>query len=230
MASLVNAPAVVTTLRGRAGRPAAGIARVVVLSDSAVIGDGIAALLPREWRDRIRVASGLDEVTELLEGPRTALIVDGDAAGAAVAILAAREQAAITILLQRPAAATKLGTGVLDAADAVLDRDTAEPLTLRIAIAAGRMGMRLVPRLPEQPADQTAPPAVPLSDAARQVLALLAEGKRDAEIALILSLSESAVRKLVQRTVRAVGARTRCQAVAIAARRGELAAGASRRP
>jgi DNA-binding NarL/FixJ family response regulator len=45
---------------------------------------------------------------------------------------------------------------------------------------------------------------------------------RDAEIARELNLSESAVRKLVQRTVRALGARTRCQAVALAARAGEL--------
>ena len=41
----------------------------------------------------------------------------------------------------------------------------------------------------------------PLEEQARRVLTLLADGQRDAEMARELSLSESAVRKLVQRTV-----------------------------
>ena len=104
-------------------------------------------------------------------------------------------------------------------------RDEADPLTLRVALAAGRVGMRLVPR--SFPATVTAVAAAErggsaLTDSGRRALVLLAQGKRDAEIALELSLSESAVRKLVQRTVRSVGGRTRCQAVAITARTGQL--------
>ena len=41
---------------------------------------------------------------------------------------------------------------------------------------------------------------------------------RDAEIALAMNISESAVRKHVQRTVQSLGARTRYQAMAIIAR------------
>jgi DNA-binding NarL/FixJ family response regulator len=83
--------------------------------------------------------------------------------------------------------------------------------------------MRLTPRsMPTAPGAIEGAPGVALPDSARRVLELLSDGMRDAEIALELNLSESAVRKLVQRTVRAVGARTRCQAVAIAARTGQL--------
>ena len=65
--------------------------------------------------------------------------------------------------------------------------------------------MRLVPR--SLPATVAAVAAAErdgfaLTDSGRRALVLLARGKRDAEIARELSLSESAVRKLVQRTVR----------------------------
>jgi DNA-binding NarL/FixJ family response regulator len=113
-------------------------------------------------------------------------------------------------------------------ADAILLRDEVEARTLRMALAAGSLGLRVTPHnlalgAPGRAAapDTVAPPSE-LSEPAQRALALLAEGKRDAEIAVELNLSESATRKLIQRAVRRTGARTRCQAVAVAVRGGDL--------
>jgi DNA-binding NarL/FixJ family response regulator len=107
-------------------------------------------------------------------------------------------------------------------------RDEVDSRSLRMALAAGSLGLKVTAQrlMIGAPAgvggaDVGAAPSE-LSEPAQRALALLAEGKRDAEIAVELSLSESATRKLIQRTVRRTGARTRCQAVAIAVRGGEL--------
>ena len=42
---------------------------IVVFSSSELIGDGLIALLPREWRDRIALARDLAGLERLLDGP-----------------------------------------------------------------------------------------------------------------------------------------------------------------
>ena len=201
--------------------PASGA--IVLFSSSELIGDGLIGLLPREWRGQIALARDLAELERLLDGPRSSVIVDADTAGAGPAVRITRVRGGSAILLVG-ASVRGVDPELLDEADAVVRRDEAEPLTLRVALAAGRVGMRLVPRsLPVVAADTAAERGGSgLTDSGRRALVLLAQGKRDAEIAPELSLSESGVRKLVQRTVRSVGARTRCQAVAITARTGQL--------
>jgi DNA-binding CsgD family transcriptional regulator len=217
--------AVITALRSADATPSTpATGGIVVFSSSELIGDGLIGLLPREWRDRVALARDLAGLERLLDGPRSSVIVDADTAGAGPALRITRVGGGSAILLVG-ASVRGLDPELLDEADAVVRRDEAEPLTLRVALAAGRVGMRLVPR--SLPADVAAVAAAErdgsaLTDSARRALVLLAQGKRDAEIARELSLSESAVRKLIQRTVRAVGARTRCQAVAITARTGQL--------
>jgi DNA-binding NarL/FixJ family response regulator len=213
---------VITALRApEAGRSGPSVAGVLVFSGSELIADGIVGLLPRDWREQIVCVSELPELRRRLDGQRAAVIVDGGGEDAGAAIRLTAVHGGSTILLVGPER-PELDHDVLDLADAIVERDDAEPLTLRTALAAGRLGMRLVPRSLPAPAVGTPPVAPSLSDIARRALELLAEGMRDAEIARELNLSESAVRKLVQRTVRAVGARTRCQAVALVARAGEL--------
>jgi DNA-binding NarL/FixJ family response regulator len=213
---------VVTSLRApQDARSGPSVGGVVVFSGSELIGDGVVGLLPRDWRARIAVASDLAELRRRLDGQRAAVIVDagGEDAEAAVRLIAVHGGSSILLIGPEDHG---LQADVLELADAIIERDLVEPLTLRTALAAGRLGMRLVPR--SLPAAEAGAPVIgsSLSDTARRALELLAEGMRDAEIARELNLSESAVRKLVQRTVRAVGARTRCQAVALAARAGEL--------
>ncbi len=196
---------------------------VVVFSASELIGAGLAGLLPREWRERIDLISDVDGLAALLAAGRADVIVDADAPRATVALRLARSHGGSAVLLLGSGSGTP-GREPIEEADAVLHRDQADPVALRIALAVGRIGMRLVPREETSPgpAGVGATASSTLPEASRRVLALLAQGMRDAEMARELSLSESAVRKLVQRTLRSVGARTRCQAVAIAARAGQL--------
>jgi DNA-binding NarL/FixJ family response regulator len=210
----------VAVLSANRKRPALRSGAVVVYSGSEVIAGGLVGLLPRAWRDQVATVTDLGELDRALALPRTDAIIDGDAAGAgdAVRMTRARGGTAILVLSSRSAHPPE----VLDEADAVVHRDEAEPLTLRVALAAGKVGMRLLPRSWPTSGATGADAQPVLLETPRQVLALLAAGMRDAEIARELNLSESAVRKLVQRTVRSVGARTRCQAVAIAARIGGL--------
>jgi DNA-binding NarL/FixJ family response regulator len=190
---------------------------VVVFSRSELIGDGLVGLLPRELRGRIAVISDLPALERSLSSPPTSVIIDGDTPAAGEAIELTRTSGGSAIVLIKRGGES-LDPAALEQADAIIPRDEAEALTLRIAIAAGRLGLRLVPRSPPVRAGAPEPSLAELSDTAQRALGLLAGGMRDAEIARELHLSESAVRKLIQRTVRAVGARTRCQAVAIAAR------------
>jgi DNA-binding NarL/FixJ family response regulator len=199
--------------------------RAAVFSVSEVIADGVVELLPREWREHVAIVASVQALAAVL-GRAAGLpaIIDADAPDADEAVRCVRAAGAAAIVLLGPVA-HRLATEALEEADAIIPRDEADEVTLRIALAACRAGMRLLPRA--APAGAQAPPgaaAIVLTESARRALVLLADGMRDAEIARELSLSESAVRKLVQRTVRAAGARTRCQAVAIASRsRGLLA-------
>lgn len=202
----------------RNGHGAGGF--VTLFSRSEVIAAGLGPLLPAD-RGRLMVVSEAEQLRPLLsERSSSAVIVDAETPEAAVAIELGLEHGATVVLLLGQAP-PRLDAELVSAADAILHRDEAEALTLRLALTVGRMGLRLVPReLPTAGADPVG--QVSLSEMAQRALELLAEGMRDAEIARQLNLSESAVRKLVQRTVRSLGARTRCQAVAIAARTGAL--------
>jgi DNA-binding NarL/FixJ family response regulator len=196
--------------------------RVVVFSSREVIAYGVVALLPEDWRDRASIVSDLKALERALEHPGIGTIIDAEIAGSAEAIQLTRAcEGSVIVLLG--SVKQRLDPELLEEADAVLVRDEVEPLSLRIALAAARLKIRVLPRsLPSTPAAAGKGDDALLHEPARKALMLLAEGRRDADIARELNLSESAVRKLVQRTVHSVGARTRCQAVAIAARAGQL--------
>jgi DNA-binding NarL/FixJ family response regulator len=184
------------------------VPQVVVFSDHHLIAQGLVDLgvLERAVRGTLRAA-----------------VVDARAAEAERAIALTRALGASAIVLIG-SVDEPIAEALIEDADAVLVRDEVDPRALRLALAAAGAGMRLLPRGLPRPAPslRAVPVQEPLAGPAQQALALLAEGKRDAEIALELSLSESAVRKLIQRTLRRSGARTRCEAVASAIRSGEL--------
>jgi len=188
-----------------------------------VIAHGLVGLLPDEWRDRGEIAADIPALEQAVLRPITATVVDAGHADAPQAAGLTRSRGGSVVLLIA-SIQQNLSHALYDDADAIVVRDEVEPLTLRVALAAGRLGMRLLPRALPPPASRSSPDVAPalLGEPAQRALELLAEGMRDAEIALELNLSESAVRKLIQRTVRRVGARTRCQAVAVAVRGGEL--------
>jgi DNA-binding NarL/FixJ family response regulator len=209
-----------TAVRPAALRAAA--TRVAVFSTSEVVRHGIVGLLPEDWRDQAAIVSDVGSLEHAIAGSRPAAIIDADTAGAAAAAALTRAHGGAVVVLLA-SAERPVGQWIHEDADAVLVRDEVDQLVLRMALAAGRLGMRLVPRaLPSATPPANADAGPPLGEPARRALALLAAGQRDAEMAHELNLSESAVRKLVQRTVHGMGARTRCQAVAIAARTGQL--------
>ena len=197
--------------------------RVVVFSDREVIAQGVIGLLPSEWRSLAEIAVDMVALERVGRGRLTATIIDDGNLEATEAARFTRSRGASVIVLLGSLEG-RLGPALDRDADAILARDDVEDLTLRVALAAGRLGMRLVPRgyPPTAPRPGEEFERARLAEPARRALELLADGHRDAEIARELNLSESAVRKLIQRTVRRAGARTRCQAVAAAVRDGEL--------
>jgi DNA-binding NarL/FixJ family response regulator len=211
--------------------PAAGADgawEAVVFSDREVIAHGIVGLLPESWRDGARIVSDVAGF-EQLAGAVRVTIVDAETVDALeIASLTVRGGALLILLLAPGRDA--VDPALLALSDAVLARDEVDPLTLRLAVTAGSLGMRLLPRalVPTIGVggaggagfDTRSPDS--LGEPAQRALQLLADGMRDAEIAIELNLSESAARKVIQRGVRRLGARTRSQAVAIAVRAGEV--------
>jgi DNA-binding NarL/FixJ family response regulator len=197
--------------------------QVVVFSDRHLIAEGLVDMLPEGWRDRTVSSADLDVLEQAVRGSLRASVIDADAVGAErAAALASARGASVIVLIG--SVADQLAESLLNHADAVLVRDEVDPRILQLAFAAGRVGMRLLPRalVWHPPSAPAAPVHEPLGMPAHRALELLADGMRDAEIAVELSLSESAVRKLIQRTLKRSGARTRCEAVATAIRDGEL--------
>lgn len=193
-------------------------ARVAVLCGSEVIQRGLVALLPEEWQARAAVVADVVSLGWAMVDSCAAVIIDGSHAGARDGIRLARGRG-VAVVVIADAASELLMDPILDETDAILIRDEVDQFVLRMALAAGRLGMRLLPRRISTAQARVEPR---LGEDGRRALTMLASGQRDADIARKLNLSESAVRKLVQRTVRAMGARTRCEAVAIATRGGLL--------
>jgi DNA-binding NarL/FixJ family response regulator len=195
----------------------------VVFCDRDVIAHGLVGLLPDDWQERGEIARDIPALERALLRSVTATVVDAGHADAPQAAQLTRARGASVVVLIA-SLQQNLGHALYEDADAIIVRDEVEPLTLRVALAAGRLGMRLLPRglapTASRPSHDVA--QAQLGEPAQRALELLADGLRDAEIALELNLSESAVRKLIQRTVRRAGARTRCEAIAAAVRSGEL--------
>jgi DNA-binding NarL/FixJ family response regulator len=196
--------------------------RVVVFSAREVIAQGLVGLLPDDWRARAEIAVDMAALERTAVASLTATILDAGHPEVQEAARFTRSRGGSVIVLLGSLEET-LSPVLHEDADAIVVRDDVEALTLRVALAAGRLGMRLLPRrLPPAAAESVEQTRTRLDEPAKRALAFLADGLRDAEIARELNLSESAVRKLIQRTVRRGGARTRCEAVAAAVRDGEL--------
>lgn len=196
--------------------------RLAVFSSRALIGAGLRELAPEGWWVAARVLTDMPRLAEALDGGLDAVIVDGtsDAAQAA-AELADRRRCAVVAIVDDPSERGEL----LELASAALLRDRVDRSTLALALTAIGDGLRVIAE--ELPLRATAVlvEAERVDPDARvtQALSMLASGARDADIAAHLHLSESAARKLVQRAVHQLGARTRCEAVVKAVVQGQLA-------
>jgi DNA-binding NarL/FixJ family response regulator len=201
--------------------------RILAYSDRPLTVAGISELFREGRLAPAIVEQATDpQALEPMAGLRAAFI-DLEAAGATEALHLARARSeAVIALIPHPG--YEVDPAIIADADAILQQDELDPQLVALALAAARHAVRLVARELVVGYAQELSPAIPGAlgapgEASARALELLSEGYRDAEIALALNLSESATRKLIQRTVRRAGARTRCQAVAAAVRAGELA-------
>jgi DNA-binding NarL/FixJ family response regulator len=200
---------------------------VLAYTDRPLIAEGLIEMLPAALREQTIAVAEIDSVTVALALHVHAAVIDLGTRGAAEAVQLVREAGASATLLA-PGDGATIDQALAEQADAILLRDEVEARTLRMALVAASLGVRVVARdlrvYSAVASGQGAPQSSSLAfgEPAQRALTLLAEGMRDAEIARELHLSESATRKLIQRAVRRIGARTRAQAVAAAVRGGEL--------
>lgn len=199
--------------------PAAAPA-VLVYSDRELVAAGLSRMTRYEAGAAAITVSRPHALAAALPGS-TSVIIDLEAEGAVeAAMLASRSNAAVVLI-----AATTGSTmpdSLLSVADAVLGADQLDQGALGFALSATRQGMRIIPRELGSPIPSASGERRP-GERALWVLSALGEGKRDGEIALDLGITESAARKIAQRAVQAMGARTRCQAVAMAVGAGWIA-------
>ncbi len=206
---------------GRADTPrAVGTRRMLVFSDRPLIVGGVLGLLPEPWRSGATRHCDADDFTAALSDFPELAVIDGGATGAEACVKLA-VAAALPYLLLLDRRDSDVAAAALPGASAALLTQEVDRQMLSLAILAIGGGLRLFPDglVPlVQPAREQRPPPDRLDIA----LGLVASGCRDAEIAATLDVSEGAARKLVQRAVARLGARTRCEAVARALHQGDL--------
>ena len=194
---------------------------LLVFCDRPIICSGLVGLLPDEWRATVVRHSEPGWFVDALSESTGLALIDVNARGAQTcAELAAAAEVPLLVLLDR--ADARVAPVMLRVANAVLLTEDLDRQTMHLAIGAALRGLRLFPETvnPMASGPSTRPQRSP--DRMDAALALLASGCRDAEIARRLDISESAARKLVQRAVARVGARTRCQAIVTAMGRGDV--------
>jgi DNA-binding NarL/FixJ family response regulator len=203
------------------GSSAAIDRELLVFCDRPIICSGVVGLLPDDWRATAARHSELSSfVGALSESTRLALI-DANALGAQTcAELTAAAGVPFLVLLDR--ADARMAPEMLRAANAVLLAEDLDRETMQLAVGAALRGLRLFPEGVDFVGAAASTGPQPPRDRMDVALALVAGGCRDAEIASKLNLSESAARKLVQRAVARLGARTRCEAIVRAMDRGHV--------
>lgn len=194
---------------------------LLVFCDRPIICGGLVGLLPDDWRGSAARHADLDSFAGALSESTGLVLIDANAHGAqACAELTAAAAVPFLVLIER--ADVRVAPGMLRMANAVLLTDDVDRQTMYLAVGAALMRLRLFPETVDLMAPARPAGAHPPRDRMDEALALVADGCRDAEIASRLNLSESAARKLVQRAVARLGARTRCQAIVRAIDRGDV--------
>ena len=194
---------------------------LLVFCDRPIICSGVVGLLPDEWRGSAARHAELHSFVGALSESTELALIDANAGGAQTcAELTAAAAVPLIVLLDH--ADARVAPEMLRVANAVLLTEDLDRETMRLAVGAALKGLRLFPETIDLMAAASSTRPDPPPDRMDMALALLAAGCRDAEIASKLNLSESAARKLVQRAVARLGARTRCEAIVRAMDRGHV--------
>jgi DNA-binding NarL/FixJ family response regulator len=203
------------------GSSAAIDRELLVFCDRPIICSGVVGLLPDEWRGSAARHSELPSFVGALSQSTGLALIDANALGAQTcAELTAAAGVPFLVLLDR--ADARMAPEMLRAANAVLLTEDLDRETMQLAVGAALRRLRLFPQVLDFVAAAPSTGPQPPRDRMDVALALVANGCRDAEIASKLNLSESAARKLVQRAVARLGARTRCEAIVTAMDQGHV--------
>ena len=203
--------------------------RVLICDDHQILAEGLAALLGAE--DDLEVVAVTGSVEQVVEMCSTLLphvvlmdyeLPDGTGIDAIRRILAGAPGTAIVMLTSFTDDAVLIGAIEAGANGFVTKHSSPASLAEAVRLAAAgepviapSLLMRLLPRL-----GGGAPVGISVSDREREILLLVAEGATNQEIAAALHLSPNTVRNHLARIYGRLGARSRLEAVAIAAREG----------
>jgi DNA-binding NarL/FixJ family response regulator len=211
---------------GGPSHPAHRSAPIVAVDRRPLVRAGLARLAGRALGCRVEAVADLAEA-------RTVLRASGSDARALLIGVARGEDPGRMI-----SAAMRFGVPVLCAVDddsemvirsllaagahgyVVIEQIEAE--SLRATLVGIETGERVLPPVRGRLGEAQAGRAAPMTERALEVLGSLADGLHDHEIAVLLGISTSSVRKHIASAQTRLGARTRTQAVAAAARAGLL--------
>lgn len=203
--------------------------RVVICDDHQILADGLAALLGAEEGLEIVAVTGSVEgvVHETARWLPDVVLMDyelpdGTGIDAARRILAAVPGTSIVMLTSFTDDAVLIGAIEAGANGFITKHSSPSALAEAVRLAAAgepviapSLLMRLLPRL-----GGGSPVGVSVTDREREILLLVAGGATNQEIASALHLSPNTVRNHLARIYGRLGARSRLEAVAIAAREG----------
>ena len=198
--------------------------RVVVAEDQALVLGALVALLEIESDITVvaRAGDGREAVRVVLEHAPDVLLTDIEMPGISGLEVAGELQRigskTRVIIVTTFARAGYLRRALEAGASGYLLKDS-PPEVLADAVRRVHAGLRAVD--PALAADAWTAPD-PLTDRERQALRIAAEGKKSAEIAVALGLSEGTVRNYLSEAMTKLGASTRIEAARIARDKGWL--------
>ena len=206
--------------------------RVWVIDSRPVIRAGLARLVSATFDTRVYTCDDLAGAREMPVGPltrgitglRCGTLLLGLRAGDDVETLldAARLLARVVIVVLDGEDPDVIDAALRAHADGYVLIDLLDADTLRAALSAASEGVRMIPPELGGPWRKENARAAGLSSRTLEVLRSLADGLHDDEIATQLGIGASSVRKHILSAQARLRARTRTQAVAMAARRGLL--------
>lgn len=205
--------------------------RVVICDDHRILADGLAALLGMEAGiEVVAVTGSVAEVVQTVESLRPDVVLmdyelpDGTGHEATRLLLELAPDTKVVILTSFNDDEVLVGAIQAGATGFVTKHNSPTELAdaVRMAATGGpviapSLLARLLPRL-----GSGAPQGVVVSAREREILALVAEGATNQEIARELFLSPNTVRNHLARIYSRLGARSRLEAVSIAKREGLL--------
>ena len=205
--------------------------RVVICDDHRILADGLAALLGAEdGLEVVGVTVSVEEVVETSSALRPDVVLmdyelpDGTGIDATRQILAQAPSTAVVMLTSFTDDAVLVGAIEAGANGFITKHSSSSALAEAVRLAAAgepviapSLLMRLLPRL-----GGGAPVGISVTDREREILVLVAEGRTNQEIATAIHLSPNTVRNHLARIYGRLGARSRLEAVAIAAREGVI--------